>query len=253
MSPDHSTTALGRAAAQYTQQVQQLLAEALDAEQGHIAEAAALLAERFAADGILYVFGSGHSHVFAEEGFFRAGGSARICPVLKPDYMLHVSAERGTVLERESGHAANVLAGYEINPDTDAMLVVSNSGANALPVEVAQTARDRGLPVIAITSRAYATASTQTGPKLHEVADIVLDNHCPPGDALVSVREDLPLAGPGSSVVGLALLNAMIVAAAEKEAEQGGTPRVFLSAGMPDAAEHNARIIAEMGPRVPHI
>lgn len=253
MRPEHRAESLGRAATQYTERVQKILAEALEAEHDRMAEAASLLAERFTADGILYVFGSGHSHVFAEEGFFRAGGSARICPVLEPDHMLHVSAERSTVLERESGHAANVLARYEMDPEADTMLVVSNSGANALPVEVAQTARDRGLPVIAITSRAYATASTQTGPKLHEVADIVLDNHCPPGDALVSVREDLPLAGPGSSVVGLALLNTMIVAAAEKEAERGGHPRVFLSAGMPDAGEHNARIIADMKPRVPHI
>lgn len=253
MSLNHAASALSSAADQYSQQVQQLLTEALTAERDNIAAAAALLAERFADDGILYVFGSGHSHVFAEESFFRAGGSARICPVLKPDYMLHVSAERSTRLERETGHAQNVLAGYGIDPGADVMLVVSNSGANALPVEVAQTARDRGLPVIAITSRAYAQASTQTGPKLHEVADIVLDNHCPPGDALVTIREDLPYAGPGSSVVGLALLNATMVAAAAQEAAQGGSPRVFLSAGMPDAAEHNAGIIAEMQARVPHI
>ena len=248
-----ATPALSEAAEQYTRQVQDLLSEALAAERPNIATAAALLADRFAADGMLYVFGSGHSHVFAEEGFFRAGGSARICPVLKPEHMLHLGAERSTQLERESGHVTKVLAGYNIDPDTDVMLVVSNSGANALPVEVAQTARQRGLPVIAITSRAYAEASTRPGPKLHEVADIVLDNHCPPGDALVTIREDLPRAGPGSSVVGLALLNTLIVEALAQESASGGTPRVFLSAGMPSAAEHNAEILAAMRSRVPHL
>lgn len=251
--PQNATPTLSDAAEQYAQQVQQLLTEALAAERPNIATAAALLADRFAADGMLYVFGSGHSHVFAEEGFFRAGGSARICPVLKPDHMLHLGAERSTRLERESGHAANVLEGYTINPDTDVMLVVSNSGANALPVEVAQTAHRRGLPVIAITSRSYAQASTRSGPKLHEIADIVLDNHCPPGDALVTIREDLPQAGPGSSVVGLALLNTLIVEAMAQQTASGGTPQVFLSAGMPSAAEHNAGIIAEMRSRVPHL
>ncbi len=218
-----------------------------------ITRAGALLADRFARDGLAYVFGSGHSHIFAEEAFYRAGGSARICPVLKPDYMLHVSAQRSTVLERESGHAEAVLDGYDMRPERDVMIVVSNSGANRLPVEVATLARSRGLPVVAITSVRYARASRLPGRRLHDVADIVLDNQCPPGDALVEAGPGLPRVGPGSSVVGLALLNAVIVEALARQIAAGEQPDVYLSAGMPGAAVHNAELARKFAPRVPHI
>ncbi|MFH5823829.1 sugar isomerase domain-containing protein [Georgenia sp. AZ-5] len=248
-----SAEPLTPAATEYLDRVQQILATAVVEEAGAISAAAALLAERFDADGLLYVFGSGHSHVFAEEAFYRAGGTARVCPVLKPDYMLHVSAQRSTELERESGHAEEILDGYALDPRVDTMLVVSNSGANPLPVEVAQAARSRGLPIIAITSRAYASASRQPGARLHEVADIVVDNHCPPGDALVQLREDLPRVGPASSAVGLALLDAIVVDALARQVARGSTPTVFLSAGMAGAGPHNAALTATFRPRVPHL
>lgn len=237
----------------YTSSLGATLATAVARASGAVAQAGALLAERFARDGLAYVFGSGHSHIFAEEAFYRAGGSARICPVLKPDYMLHVSAERSTVLEREAGHAEDVLAGYDMSADRDVMIVVSNSGANRLPVEVASLARRRGLPVIAITSLRYARASRAPGRRLHEVSDIVLDNQCPPGDALVPIGPGLPLAGPGSSVVGLTLLNAVIVEALTRQVAAGQQPDVYLSAGMPGAGEHNAELARRFASRVPHI
>jgi uncharacterized phosphosugar-binding protein len=237
----------------YLKEVGGLLAVAVKAEGRAIAKAGRLLAECFSADGILYIFGSGHSHVFAEEAFYRAGGSARVCPVLKPDYMLHVSAVRSTELERQRGHAENVLDGYDMVPGRDLMLVVSNSGANALPVEVAQLAKSRGLTVLAITSVAYSMASSSPGLRLYQVADVVIDNHCPPGDALVSVGEDLPKVGPGSSVIGLALLNAVLVDALARQLEAGKQPDIYLSAGMPGARTHNSDLAERFGRRVPHI
>lgn len=243
-------TAASRA---YLDKTEGLLAEAVDSSELAIAEAGTLIADRFDRDGILYVFGSGHSHVFAEEAFYRAGGAARICPILQPEYMLHLSARRSSELERESGLAGELLDRYRISPATDVLLVVSNSGANALPVEVAATARERGIPVIAITSVAYATASLSPGARLHEVADIVLDNQCPPGDALVQLRDDLPKVGPGSSVVGLTLLNAIIVEALARQVSRGNTPDIYLSAGMPDAALHNAETADRFSERIPHL
>jgi uncharacterized phosphosugar-binding protein len=237
----------------YLSRVQEVLSIAARDEAGAVNRAAEAVAAAFARDGILYVFGSGHSHVFAEEAFYRAGGSARISPILQDDYMLHVSAQRSTQLERQEGHAEKILGHYPIRPDVDAMLVVSNSGSNALPIEIAMAAKNLGLPVIAITSVAYARSTTVPGPRLHDVADIVLDNHCPPGDALVLVAPGLPKAGPASSTVGIALLNAVIVQALALQAATGVDPDIYLSAGMPGAAEHNSELADRFRSRIPHI
>lgn len=244
---------LTSAATTYAEGIQEILARALEGNSSAIEAGGRLLAQSFGRDGLAYVFGSGHSHIFAEEAFYRAGGAVRICPILKPAHMLHDGARHSTVLERRSGQAAAVLEGYELNGDRDVMIVVSNSGANPLPVEVAQAARDAGLPLIAITSVAYASASQAATTRLHQIADVVLDNHCPPGDALVTLDAALPRVGPGSSVVGLALLNTMIVEALAIQVRQGETPDVYLSAGMPGAAPHNDAVAETFAERIPHI
>jgi len=85
------------------------------------------------------------------------------------------------------------------------------------------------------------------------IADIVLDNHCPPGDALVELRADLPKVGPGSSVVGLALLNAIIVHALGRMAESGGSPEIYRSAGLEGAAAQNEVYSQQFTSRIPHL
>jgi uncharacterized phosphosugar-binding protein len=238
---------------EYLAAVQEVLSSSTSAAQEQIALAGTLIAQCFTRDGMLYVFGSGHSHIFAEEVFYRAGGSARISPILRPAHMLHEGARRSSELERQPGHAAELLGGYPLRPEKDVLVVVSNSGANALPVEVATVAKAMGLPVIAITSVAYADASTATGERLHTIADIVLDNGCPPGDALIALSEGLPRVGPGSSVVGLALLNALVVDALARQLAEGQSPDIYLSAGMPEAGAHNDRIAARFNGRSPHL
>ncbi|MCR2800229.1 SIS domain-containing protein [Microbacterium sp. zg-Y818] len=249
---DHATGLL-RPTRTYLDTTEELLRAATEAGATSVELAGRMVAECFDRGGMLYVFGSGHSHVFAEEAFYRAGGAARVCPILKPEHMLHAGARRSTELERQPGLAVALLEPYAINPATDVLLVVSNSGANALPVEVAETACERGIPVIAITSVAYAKASPSPGGRLHEIADVVLDNQCPPGDALVTLGDDLPRVGPASTVVGLALLNAVIVEALARQTAQGHRPDIYLSAGMPGAREHNARTSQLFSRRNPHI
>lgn len=242
-----------KATREYLDTTEQLLHSAMEQASDSIGAAGRMVSECFNRDGMLYVFGSGHSHVFAEEAFYRAGGAARVCPILVPRHMLHEGAIQSTELERESGLAGDLLDRYSIDESSDVLLVVSNSGANALPVEVAQTARARGVPVIAITSVAYANASRNPGARLHQVADVVLDNLCPPGDALVSLGDNLPRVGPASSVVGLALLNAIIVDALARQCALGARPDIYLSAGMPDARAHNHQLAELFRQRNPHI
>lgn len=246
-------TPLAAPALQYQERLLEVLRTALAENVDAVREAGALVARAFARRGLVHIFGSGHSHMLAEEAFYRAGGAARVCPILVPRHMLHEGVVRSTELERESGHAEAVLAGYPMEPERDCLLVASNSGANALPVEVARLARSRGVPVVALTSRAYSSAISRPGPRLHEVADVVLDNRCPPGDALVDLGAGLPAAGPASSVVGMALLNSVILEAVGQQLELGQQPELFVSANMPGAVEHNARLVAELGDRIPHL
>lgn len=240
-------------ASSYRTRLLALLSAALEAETPHVSAAAEVIARSFDADGLLYIFGSGHSHMFAEEAFYRAGGPARVCPILSPPHMLHEGAVRSTELERERGHATALLARYAPEPQRDCMLVVSNSGANALPVEMAEAAKDAGLPVIAITSRAYASSIERPGLRLHDIADVVLDNHCPPGDALVQLGPDMPQVGPASTVVGLALLNSVLVEVAAQQLRSSGAADVFLSANMPGASDHNAGVVQKLKARIPHL
>lgn len=222
-------------------------------EAGAIGAAAEIVAASLAAGGLVYVFGSGHSHMLGEEAFYRAGGLAQVCPVLVPPYMLHEGAVRSTVLEREHGHAERVLSGYRLDGARDCMIVASNSGVNALPIEVARFASGRGVPVVAITSRAYSASAQGAHGRLADVADVVVDNHCPPGDALVRLHEELPPMAPGSTVAGAFLINSVLLAAAEQLVRSGREPAVYLSANMPGARERNERAVAELRDRIPHL
>ncbi len=246
MSPFASATS------NFVSSITETMANAFDTEREQIAAAGTTIADAFAKDGLLFIFGSGHSHIFAEEAFYRAGGSARICPILKPPYMLHEGAVKSTLLERESGHAGEILAGYQMDPSKDVMMVVSNSGKNRVPLEVAQEAKNRGLLVIVITSLEYS-ALAAPGQTLAEIADIVIDNHCPPGDAMVEIRSDLPRVGPGSSIIGLALLNAIIVDSLGRLAETGAHPQIYRSAGIEGSAAHNLHYTEKFLSRIPHL
>lgn len=192
--------------------------------------------------GIVHVAGSGHSHMLAEEVFYRAGGIAAAQAILDDDLMLHRGAERSTHLERETGQAARVLAKYRVAAG-DVVVVASNSGRNAYPVELAQIARDRGATVIAITSLAHAKAVDSrhpSGKRLLDVADIVLDNGGEYGDSSLDVPGVSQRMGPTSSVIGIWLLNGLIAEAVAQATAAGTRIDIYVSANAKatDAAAH---------------
>ena len=201
--------------------------------------------------GLTYVFGTGHSHLLALELHYRAGGPAFVVPVLDESLMLHAGAIASTARERESGAAEAAFGRYTLRP-RDVVIVISNSGVNAAPVEAARLARESGATVIALTSRAYSEASAQGRPTLASGADIVLDNFLPPGDALVELPGTPLKAGPGSTAIGAALLHALFAEAAARLAADGPPP-IFLSANMPGAAENNRDLVERFSPLNPHL
>jgi uncharacterized phosphosugar-binding protein len=219
-----------------------------------IDRAADAIVQAVEAGGQVYLFGTGHSHMLAEEGHYRAGGFAAVCPVLCSSLMLHEGAVASTKLERTSGLGPAVLSRYRPTAD-DVLVIFSNSGVNAVPVETALAAKATGMTVIAVISQEYA-AQAPVGPqgkKLADIADIVLDNHGVPGDALVPL-EDSPLrVGPLSTIAGAFLLNAILTEAVWRINEKGGTPPVYISANMPGAERHNQALIDEYRTRNPHL
>jgi uncharacterized phosphosugar-binding protein len=203
------------------------------------------------ADRLVYVFGTGHSHLLALDLHYRAGGPAYVVPVLDERLMLHQGAMASTDRERMSGAAAEALSRYPLVAG-DVVIIISNSGVNAAPVEAADLAKSLGARVIALTSRAYSQAAARGRPTLASRADIVIDNALPPGDALVALPASGLKAGPGSTAVGAAILQALFAEAAARLAV-AGVPLIFLSANMPGAAENNRELVARYGPRNPHL
>ncbi|MFE6996239.1 SIS domain-containing protein [Microbacterium sp. NPDC057659] len=172
--------------------------------------AATAVADTMQRGNRFWVFGSGHSHLLAEELWGRAGGLVDVHPILEPALMLHEGLEKSSRLERLPGLAAEILEIHGVS-EGDCLLVVSNSGRNAVPVEMARGGKARGATVIALTSLAHSRSVTSRAPdgsRLFEVADIVIDNCGEPGDAIMP-HEPYPLA-PTSTVIGALLLQAMM-------------------------------------------
>jgi uncharacterized phosphosugar-binding protein len=239
---DTITTTAGQ---RYLAEASRLVERLAGDEWASLSAAAALVAESLARGGTVHAFGTGHSHMLAEELFYRAGGLVRVKPILFEGLMLHAGAELSTSLERLSGVAAALLEQHPIEPG-DVLVVASNSGGNAVVREMAGLARARGIPVIAIVSRAHASsgsARTAGATNLQDVADVVIDNGGAPGDAAVAIDGFAQRVGPTSTVVGAAALNAIVAEAAERLVAQGIEPDVFLSSNVEGGDDVNARLL----------
>jgi uncharacterized phosphosugar-binding protein/putative N-acetylmannosamine-6-phosphate epimerase len=238
----------------YFDAVNTILDEVVASEQDAILRAADAAATSIQSGGMLYLFGTGHSHMMAEEGHYRAGGLAPVCPILISGLMLHESATASTRLERTPGVMAAALDRYPL-AQGDTLIVFSNSGVNAAPVEMAKIAKARGLTLIAVQSNAYSsqTEAGALGKKLEDYADIVIDNHLPPGDTLVALDEGGLKTGAGSTVVGAFILNALLTEVIERLKGNGAPPPIFISANLPGAQAHNERLYERYRTRNPHL
>lgn len=193
------------------------------------------------AGGVFHVFGSGHSHALAEEAYHRAGG---LVPVnaIQETFLTPLTPPRTSgQLERIPGLARIILDGHDLRPG-EILMVISNSGINAVPVEVALEGKARGLAVIALTSLRHSQGVPSrhaSGKRLFEIADIVLDNCGEPGDAAVRYEGFQGTAGPTSLLAGAYLINSLACRVVELFLAQGLTPPVYLSANVPGGDEHN--------------
>lgn len=227
------------------------LGELQSALEDPMRQAAAAIIDAARADRRVYVFGTGHSHMLAEEVHYRAGGLAFTVPVLVGSAMLHEGAVISSVYERTQGLVRPVLERYGMQAG-DVIIIASNSGVNAAPIEAADYGHEIGAKVIAITSVEYSSAIANGRRRLGDVADIVLDNGLPPGDAVIEIEGSGLKVGPVSTAIGVTVLNAIFAEVASELAKSGDAP-VYLSANMPGAAEVNQRLVKRYRPRNPHL
>lgn len=217
-----------------------------------IEAAAGIVCDVLCEDGLIYVFGCGHSHMLAEETFYRAGGLACVYPIFEETLMLHRSASFSSKLERSAGIAGPLLDRYPVTRK-DAMICVSTSGINAVPVEMAAAAAKRGMKVIGVTSMEYAEDEPRNpmGKHLYEVCDVWLDNGAPHGDACLQ-PEGLPVRmTPVSTVFSAFLINAILAEAAERALQRGVKPPVFLSGNVEGGPEYNKKLLEKYRSRIP--
>lgn len=238
----------------YLAEVQTLQARVIGKQAETLTAVAEEMAETIARDARIFVFGTGHSHLMAEEAFYRAGGLAPVVPIFSAMLMLHQDPERGSRLERSEGLAAPLLDWYAPKAG-ELLFIFSNSGVNHLPVEMALEGKARGLTVVAVISRAYARAAplSDLGKRLDEVSDLAIDNGGAPGDALVSVDGSGWRVGPTSTIVGALIWNALVAETAACLQARGLEVPVFASLNMDGAAEHNAALVEKWRPGNPHL
>ena len=224
----------------------------LDVEWPRIEAAASMVTAAIASGKAIHAFGSGHSHLLAEELFYRAGGLVGIRPILVGALMLHEGTLMSSALERLPGVAAALLADHPVSAG-DVLILVSNSGGNTAIRELATLARDAGVRTIAITSIAHSTsplARRADGPRLHEVVEIAIDNGGAPGDAAIEVEGATGRVGPTSTVAGAAIVNALVAEVVERLVAIGIVPAVHVSANLDGGDEAGRQAVSgDGGPR----
>ena len=232
---------------QYISNIQNLINRVLETQMGNIDEAGAIVAETLTNDGFVYAFGTGHSHMMAEELFYRAGGLARIYPILEDALMLHNGAIKSTEMERLDGYAELILDRYECN-EKDCLIIASNSGRNPVSIDMVEAAHKRGMKVIGLTNLEHSKAQESrhvSGSKLYMIGDVVLDNLGCLGDASLYIPEiDRNIAATSTSI-GAMLLHAVVISAIEIMIEKGHIPEVFSSANLDEGDEINDKILAK--------
>ncbi|TKD67704.1 SIS domain-containing protein [Pseudalkalibacillus hwajinpoensis] len=215
--------------------------------------AAEEIANSIVKDRIIHVFGCGHSHMMSEEVFYRSGGLVPIHPIFVEDLMLHKGGTRSTLFERMNGYVEDFMTEQDIRKG-DVVIVVSTSGRNPVPVDVARVSKEKGAYVIGLTSRQASVGQPsrhEKGRYLYEVVDLVLDNHVTQGDAVMHDEKHNISFGSISGILGLTIMNAIVVEAIQKLIQRGIEPPVFKSGNIDGSDELNKALINRYKDRIP--
>ncbi|MEI5906342.1 SIS domain-containing protein [Bacillus spongiae] len=237
---------------EYLKKIMDLLEFVKVEEKESILKAATKVSTSIMRDGIIHIFGVGHSHIFGEEIFYRAGGLVPINPILVEELMLHKGASRSSRLEKENDFAKTFMSKEDIRPN-DLVIVISTSGRNPVPIDVARWSQAKGAFVICITSLTYAKSQPSRHKEqyyLYQSADLVIDNHISIGDTLMKYPDFDETFGSGSTVVGTVIMNGIMVEAINIMLKNGYHPPIFKSGNVDGTEAHNRSLVEKYKARI---
>lgn len=218
-----------------------------------LSRAAHVLKDAIRGGNAIYAFGASHSFIIAEEMVYRTGGLMLVNPIYPHGMNLFVRPMTLTSrLERLEGLGRELLRSAPVRQG-DVLLLASTSGRNAVAIDMALEAREVGMTVIGVTSLAYTSGVTSrhpSGKKLADLCDIVLDNGAPLGDAAVRVGGFPQAVGPLSTVLGCAVVNALVAETVALMVAEGMEPPVFMSANLDGGDAYNQRLLEAYKARI---
>lgn len=224
----------------YTQQYlaeSKRIIEVVEAQETIIKQAAAMFAESISQNRMVHLFGSGHSRMMVEEMWPRYGSFPGFNPIVELSLSFHnlVTGANGQrqamFIENVSGLAERILRNFELSPK-DAALVISSSGCNVVPIEIAEEFKKRDIKVVALVSKHHLEGSISRrtdGKKLTDFADLVLDTGAPLGDAMIQIEGLETPVSPGSTLGGVILINSIKAEVAAILTAKGMPPKVLSS------------------------
>ena len=235
----------------YANQINLILKKIFKEENAKILKSAKLISRSYKKGGQLFIFGTGHSNLLAEESFHRAGGYAAACPIRSEEINYSKGTKKGTELERTENVAKRALQKYKLS-SKDVLMIVSNSGVNHAPVEAALLAKKKKIKTIALTSYKFSKQAplSKLKKRLYEICDIYIDNKIPPGDAIVAINN--MMVGPASTITGSYILNSILVEVANLLKNEKIFP-FYISVNMPGAKENNDKLVKKYKESNPHL
>jgi len=233
----------------YWKEISNLLERVAEQEKESLEKTSKLIADRIKQGGIVQLFGCGHSHLLAQEAYYRAGGLVPVAPITIEPLMLHKGALTSSQNEKDPTFIEQNKGQINFEPN-DILVVISTSGRNPAPIDMAFLAKKAGILVISLQSLTYKDQEARhaSGKRLEEVVDIVLNTHVPVGDGLLS-SNGLQY-GPASTVVGATLLNALICQVIEEIGKDSEQIPVFKSANLSDSQFHNEAMMEKYKNRI---